>query len=88
MHERRTGDGKMGMCAPFAGGTFVRILFLLPGFDFSYISNYMMHTPELGLLQYALACAMFEYRVDIGGTAGAPSDHLSYILKLVRQSSH
>jgi len=45
-----------------------------------------MHCADLGVVQYLVACVLFDVFHEIGGVESRPGDQLSYLLTLIRQA--
>ena len=68
-------------------GLTVCTVFNLPGFQFDYITNDLMHTVDLGYAQLLLGSIMFELFREFGGLVTKPKGALNDLLALILQSS-
>jgi len=85
---RRTLVTHVGhMTGALSNDGYISGLFNLPGFKLDFVSADLMHTSDLGCIQYILGNIYWELFVFVGGTRQNPDTALSELLFLIRQCS-
>ena len=73
--------------ANLMSGAFVSAIFSIPGFIASYISIDLMHTGDLGVLQYLLGNVLWELFIVLGGTKANSLKALGELMVMIRMAS-
>ena len=68
-------------------GCYLSEIFNLPGFKHEYITGDLMHTGDLGVLQYLLGIVAWELLVEMGGSMSSCRQQLAYIISLIKTAS-
>lgn len=75
------------MLSAFNSNAYVTTLCQLPGFVVDFITADLMHTSDLGVLQYVLASVLLELFFEMGGVVARSSETLSELVAMIKCAS-
>ena len=70
-----------------ASGGHLSNLFGLPGFELAFITADLMHVADLGVVQYLIACVLYELFIEMNGVMTRSAPTLADLLIMIRTAS-